>query len=82
MEPAEESLSEVSEPVEVIGEVFHGDEEDPYVDYDVVVEESVSSEHTHTEVDHYADGETYGIKEIRTNENQTLGGCSHFSGSC
>lgn len=54
MEPAEESLSEVSEPVEIIGEVFHGDEEDPYVDYDVVVEESVSSEHTHTEVDHYA----------------------------
>ena len=53
-EPSEESLSEVSEAVEFVGEVFHGDAEDPYVDYDVVVEESESSEHTHESVDHYA----------------------------
>ena len=31
-EPSEESLSEVSEAVEFVGEVFHGDAEDPYVD--------------------------------------------------
>ena len=53
-EPVEESVSEVSEHVEIIGEVFHGDEEDPYVDYDVVVEESESESSEHTEVDHYA----------------------------
>ena len=54
-EPVEEALSEAS--LEVVGEVFHGDAEDPYVDYDVVVEESESSEsseHTHETVDHYA----------------------------
>ena len=54
-EPVEEALSEAS--LEVVGEVFHGDEEDPYVEYDVVVEESESSEsseHTHESVDHYA----------------------------
>ena len=54
-EPVEEALSEAS--LEVVGEVFHGDAEDPYVEYDVVVEESESSEsseHTHESVDHYA----------------------------